>query len=406
MSEHDPDARGAQSDALDAVTSAARTAWRPDSGEVKAPDWEAIEAKLFARIDQTSLPPAPLPDTARRPLWLVPAAALGIAAAAAAVFALRSDDTLTASTTTPRPVAGEIRGGAHVRIDGISGHAGDSLRIGALVETGEHEAVMSGHRSDPESGTTHVSWLLEPRARVRLQEGGERLTLALEAGALEADVESVRIKEGFAVDADTVRVAVHGTHLRVARQERELVVDLTEGVVAIGEAGSVAPLRGEEIKAPAHIVVPLDGHGHGAKVDRSADHVRRARALARAGIPRASRADSTRSGQAAHASKEAHASGEHGKPAAHKRTAAKTVAPEARLGAAVRRCIIEHMPQGSVRVVVDTSARVETDRDGRVRALRFNPPVHPSAQRCAADALRDWRADANTTFEASVHVEP
>ena len=76
---------------------------------------------------------------------------------------------------------------------------------------------------------------------------------ALDDGAFEAQVTPVPSGEAFAVDVATptsiVRIAVHGTHLRVARAGTRVTVDLTEGVVSIGSVseafGRRAPARAD-----------------------------------------------------------------------------------------------------------------------------------------------------------------
>src|SRR5258708_4662206 len=63
--------------------------------------------------------------------------------------------------------------------------------------------------------------------------------------------------EAFAVDVvnpdgTSSRIAVHGTHLRVARDGDHVVVDLSEGVVSIGAPARVGSTYGELVTAPAH----------------------------------------------------------------------------------------------------------------------------------------------------------
>ena len=76
------------------------------------------------------------------------------------------------------------------------------------------------------------------------------LVLALQAGAVEAQVVPVPNGEAFAVDVGRSRVAVHGTHLRVARVGEHVVVDLSEGVVSLGEAPRVGSTLGTLVTAP------------------------------------------------------------------------------------------------------------------------------------------------------------
>ena len=91
---------------------------------------------------------------------------------------------------------------------------------------------------------------------VRAGTRGGSIVLALRVGAVEAQVTPVAMGEAFAVDVDGVRVAVHGTHLRVARAERGgswVVVDLSEGVISVGAPPKAGSTMGVLVTAPAHV---------------------------------------------------------------------------------------------------------------------------------------------------------
>ena len=76
-----------------------------------------------------------------------------------------------------------------------------------------------------------------------------------------------------ASSGDVVRVAVHGTHLRVARDGDKITVDLTEGVVSIGAPPRRGSTIGALVTAPAH--VELDARDlSSVRVDHTASAVR------------------------------------------------------------------------------------------------------------------------------------
>src|SRR5439155_1470159 len=136
---------------------------------------------------------------------------------------------------------------------GLPASAGHALRTGDVLEADGARAVLERPRK--------VAWLLEggnssPAAsgRARVKSAGESLVLALDDGAIEAQVTPVPSGEAFAVDiasgTSLVRVAVHGTHLRVSRSGSRVVVDLTEGVVSIGVPPRTGSTYGTLVTAP------------------------------------------------------------------------------------------------------------------------------------------------------------
>ena len=103
-----------------------------------------------------------------------------------------------------------------------------------------------------------LTLVLERGARATVTHVQGALVLALEEGAVEAQVVPVPNGEAFAVDVGASRVAVHGTHLRVARAGGHVVVDLNEGVVSLGEAPRMGSTLGTLITAPAHAEFTTD----------------------------------------------------------------------------------------------------------------------------------------------------
>jgi hypothetical protein len=61
--------------------------------------------------------------------------------------------------------------------------------------------------------------------------------------------------------------------------------------------------------------------------------------------------------------------------------------PEATITAAVRSCMAERPRADNVTVVVSTTLHLDLGDDGSVRSARFDPPVAPDVNACAAAAI-------------------
>ena len=257
--------------------------------------WSAMEERLVARmaaeraalvdeIDVASL-------SARRRARAFQAGALALTAAAAIAVFVRKDQALPfvegPSSIVADPSVSALRateGAGDVRVSGIVASAGHELRAGDVVEVDNTRAVLERPRK--------VQWLLERNApdargtvgRVRVNSAGESLVLALDDGAIEAQVTPVPSGEAFAVDIATekalVRVAVHGTHLRVSRTGSRVTVDLTEGVVSIGAPPRTGSTYGTLVTAPSHVEFDAANLATTLRVDHSPASVRTAVAFA------------------------------------------------------------------------------------------------------------------------------
>jgi hypothetical protein len=200
--------------------------------------------------------------------------------------------------------------------------------------------------------------------------------------------------EAFAVDVGRTRVAVHGTHLRVARVGEHVVVDLSEGVISLGEAPRIGSTLGALLTAPAHAeFATSDAEGtltltHDPAVLRAPVSLG-ASAQARAGLPsvavaplpKAESGDS-RPPVAVAAAHEGHA----GNPPPRS-VAAAEVNPEAVIASAVRGCLAERPRADNVTVVVSTTVRLGVGPDGTVTSARFDPPVAPDVNACASGTI-------------------
>jgi ferric-dicitrate binding protein FerR (iron transport regulator) len=216
--------------------------------EARGVDWDAVDAALFARLDRERRAErarfAPQP---RRGMT-VSAAVLAAAAAVLAMLAGKTHETASADRAESVESAGTIvaiEGDGPVRVDGTSVASGAALKLGDVVETSASRATIE------RSGK--LTMTVEPNSRTVVTHVRGALIVALEQGAVEAQVTPVPAGEAFAVDVGNSRVAVHGTRLRVARAGERVTVDLDEGVISVGEAPRVGSLVGTLVNAPAHV---------------------------------------------------------------------------------------------------------------------------------------------------------
>lgn len=386
-------------------------------------DWSRLESRIMAAVEkekpalarelESATPSRQSRDGAFR------AGALVLAAAAAALLLVRKDrdvapvevrsssnDAVSASSLRATEGGGEVRVGGVVATPGYVLHAGDSIDVNGA------RAVFERPRK--------VTWLLEQdstkdllvervksdelgsAAQARVKSAGEPLVLGLEHGVIEAQVVPVPAGEAFAVDVATdrgvVRVAVHGTHLRVARAGNRVVVDLTEGVVSIGVPPRTGVTYGTLVTAPAH--VELDATDlKTLRVDHNPASVRTAIPLgtyetASAGTPRQGAPSGPTLPVAAAASATAVVKGTAARPTDNVTTpAAKAEPPKVALppreaiAAAVRDCAAARARPSDVRVTVTSNLRIVVSQEGVVESAQFAPPLLPEIQSCAAQVI-------------------
>ena len=361
------------------------------SGE---PDWKSIDEKLFARVEQEQAARAKA-QRGGKVLWVAFAGTL--AAAAAALLFMKSG-----------PVA-------PVAIDDAA-HAGSFLSArGATVQLGgavahEGQSFAAGDRLDARDGSPlfqqegNVVFDLEHDSAVSVQHAASPLVLSLERGATEAQVTPVPNGEAFAVDivaqgGAVARVAVHGTHLRVARAGDHVVVDLTEGVVSVGTPARRGSTYGTLVTAPAHVEFDIADLEHSLVVEHGSNAVRAADALA----PQVKTAALPKHDDPAPLPAVRHDDPPH---VDHVAAAAVVTAPKPSivdpapttilepnenadqdLAAAVRACVsaLPHAPE--VTVTISSTLTLKVGADGFVQAARFDPPLPVDAQECAARSI-------------------
>jgi hypothetical protein len=366
-------------------------------------DWSRLESRVMASIELEK--PMLLRDVehvgTRAGSRSLRAGMLALAAAAAvAVFVRRDRDVAltggAVATSNESASASSLRateGAGDVRIGGVVATPGYVVRANDAIDVESARAVFERPRK--------VSWLLEQDgtqgapAHVRVKSAGEPLVLGLDHGVIEAQVVPVSVGEAFAVDVATdhglVRVAVHGTHLRIARSGNRVVIDLTEGVVAIGVPPRTGVTYGTTVAAPAH--VELDATNLATlRIDHTPASVRAAVPLGGHELARPDMTSpSTHAAQLASPAptvpaKEANPRSED--VSAVKRDPPKVpVHAREAISAAVRQCAIARGRSGDVHVTVSSSLRLRVSAKGVVESAQFSPPLLPDVQSCAAEAI-------------------
>lgn len=325
-------------------------------------------------------------------------AVLAMAAAVGLYARTGSDEVLNpvaTSDTTNAPASSlrESVGAGEVRIGSIVATPGATVRSGDTIGTERARAIFERPRK--------VTWLLEQGTvgdlgRARVKAAGEPLVLGLEEGAIEAQVVPVSTGEAFAVDIESgahlVRVAVHGTHLRVARVASHVVVDLTEGVVSIGVPPRTGVTYGTLVTAPAHVEFDVTDLG-ALRIDHAAASVRpaiplsgRESAVAVVSHPEAPAVALESPTPTLNLPSKASTP----KPALPK-VEPPVVASRDAVVALIRECATSRSRSGDVHVTVTSELRLHVSAAGVVEAAQFVPPLLPDIQTCAAEKLYKMR---------------
>jgi hypothetical protein len=421
---------------LDAIVAEARTHLAPRPRDV---DWSAVERGLEARLAAEERSPRVAHLRAPSPAGRL--IALGLAAAAAALLVVgrdrdaaplggsalvAADATGSAGTlkATEPSGTGDTGGGGEVRVAGALVETGLGLRTGDVIEVAGARAVFERPR--------RVTWLLEGdggpgRGRGRVTTAGDLIVLALDEGAIEAQVSKSDAPETFAVDVAaggrTVRVAVHGTHLRVARAGARLVVDLTEGVVSIGVPPRSGPTYGMLVTAPAHVELDVADPNATPRVDHDRKAVRAAIPLGSELGPATAQRDVPgaldRNDRAARAGASPGAgagAGGSSSPGAQlgvvERPSRKPDSPTASgaqspttFVAAVRACVVSaRKARPEVSVTVSSVLRLRVSNGGEVQSAVFDPPLPPEVQTCAASKIYGPRLDVTGPVDVPIQL--
>ena len=396
----------ASGEVLEQVVRESRTDLRPAKSAV---DWASVEEALLARVATERAQEAALVRFRGSWTWAAMAGLTAAAAAAAMFLGHRVDHKAVGvkaaeepgvsapskddgtSTLAAKLGAGDVLVGARGSISSAAGHA--KVGVGTVVETHKARALWEA--------AGHATWLLEEDSRVAV-EASVPLILGLERGALEAQVVPVANGEAFAVDVGDARVAVHGTHLRIARDGDEVTVDLSEGVVSIGRPPRTGSTYGTLVVAPAHVQFELGDLAGSMRVTHDVGAVRPAVSFAAfasvtEGVAvRAAHAGGQPGGAQAAPGRPAVSAptgGAHPSSRNNGGTDVVAIDPRAEetIAAAVRGCAADAPHSTDVTVTVSSSLELTVGEDGFVGAARFNPPLAPEIQKCASTAIYKTR---------------
>jgi hypothetical protein len=393
---------------LNRVVQDARRHWGKD--DAPPINWEAVEQRLFSRIEAEQRAERDSLAPKRGGRWMVPAAALAAAAVSMAVIGkTRQPYSFDVERVSPLDDAGSliaIDGDGEVLVNGRPAAIGTTLHLGDVVEARGAQATVN------RPGRLTVAIERGSSAKVTHVQGA--LVLALIAGGLEAQVVPVASGEALGVDVGPSRVAVHGTHLRVARSGEHVVVDLTEGVVSVGAAPRVGSTLGLVVAAPAHAEFSAADAQGTIHVTHAAGAVRAAAALSPATlskpmavVPPPSPTALTRP-EARETAPIAPAPAARAEP----RAAITALGPapadpnaQAVVAAAVRTCMAERLHADDVTVVVSTTLYLQLRDDGWVHSARFDPPVAPDVNACAAQSIYKTRFTHGGELTIAVSVK-
>lgn len=351
-------------------------------------DWKSVDEKLFARLEQEPRPLATEeePERGGRVVWI--ASAVTLAAAAAALFFVHPARDTVEPTSGRAPSAGVVSfGDVSIGANASAAHTGTQLNRGDRIDVVDQVAYFESPGA--------VRWASQQGSVLHVEHAASPLVLSLEKGSAEAQVTPVPSGEAFAIDVTassgaTVRVAVHGTHLRVARDGDKITVDLTEGVVSIGAPPRRGSTIGQLVTAPAH--VELDARDlSSVHVDHSPSAVRPAERVTPA--PRADQETAfvapppvqiTSSPSSPHV-----VTSQTQKPQQPTSVVPTPPAPAMlttpdEIASAIAACGKDAVaPQTSF----STTLSLQVGDDGTVQNARFTPPLLPEARDCAANVI-------------------
>ncbi|HXX67111.1 MAG TPA: FecR domain-containing protein [Polyangiaceae bacterium] len=379
---------------LDEVIALARRDFGADAS--RRADWERIDHSLFTRIEAERAAERARLAKPRGRRW---AYVGSIAMAVAASFGILLGKSHEPPSAPPALVhadllAGrlaETRGEGSVLLNGIAVAPGASVRLGDSLETRGAEATIIREGA--------ASIVVEQNSRLQVRQVSGTLILALERGAVQARVTPIAAGEAFAVDVADTRIAVHGTVLRVTRAGDHAAVDLAEGVVSVGPAPRVGPLLGSLVTAPAHVEFSVADALKTLSVTHDPTRVRPIPLSSSASAltaPRPDEPEKFRARSEPSAPRSAPSLGSPMPPShVDARSASSTPQPagNAEVGgsdsveAAVIACMRERPRAENVTVVVNTTLYLDVGDDGAVRTARFDPPVMPDVNGCAASAI-------------------
>lgn len=241
---------------------------------------------------------------------------------------------------------------------------GDELLPGARVEADAAEVDVE-HAG-------RARWTLVPGSSAELREKGERITLRLARGRVVSHVTPNPKPETFVVEALGTRVAVHGTVFSVAVVGERVVVEVSEGTVAVGPLGEAAPFR---LHAPAHGDFAADGASGNVNGSHVPEPEARASGAAKPSVQHPPSAAAEGSPEVAVTEAELPT-----EPSISDIEAG--VAPIVEAASA---CFRSHTQRAEgVELTVRTAISLTILGSGAISSVDFQPPLSPEAEACAS----------------------
>lgn len=382
--------------------------------------WDVVDEKLFARVAAEKRVVRHLDEHDGSQRAWQGIGALAAAAALVFVFGHRGEQSRPMSDAPDNPHQGKTAGSlasrdgrGDIKINGDVVETGRALAVGGRIETNDAHGVFVTERgaASTSSGPA-VTWALETQTSVDIVREGSPLILGLRSGAIEAQVAPVSQGEAFAIDVDGVRIAVHGTHLRVARLGRstKVIVDLSEGVVSIGLPPRTGSTYGTLVTAPAHVEFDAADLAHTMHVEHAIGSVRSPVVLTHA----AAREEPRAAFEPRH-EPENEPGNENGKPTQADPAispghvdvpAAPRLDPEKVVLAGVKACALGGLRAATVKVTVSSKLTLKIGPDGSVQSARFDPPLAPEARECATRVIYGAKFDHPGNVEIPIEIEP
>lgn len=310
-------------------------------------DWSRVEQRL--RHEAGRVPGA----EARRPNYRLWGALAAVAVATSWLVATRAPSSSPAAPPSPVAAPNQVR------------RDGDSMAPGTRVTSGARR-VSVAHAG-------RATWTLAEDSRALLADKGERITVKLERGGVLSEVVPSPKPETFAVEAAGTRVAVHGTVFRVDLEGGRVLVQVSEGTVAIGPIGAAPAFL---LKAPARGDFAADGRsgnvdGHPAlRLERRrAEPLKATRGRAPSAAPVASLAVPATSAEPP-----------------NEPSISDIELGVARVVEVTTDCFRNHTQSADgVQITVRTALSLQIAGSGAVSDVGFRPPLSPEAERCAEE---------------------
>ncbi|MBM4358572.1 MAG: FecR domain-containing protein [Deltaproteobacteria bacterium] len=419
-------------------------------------DLERLERHTLDRIDREALLLQRGVQRGHRSQGRAPgslAAAFVFAAAAAALILLISGQRVPgAALATVAPTSA-------TSLDSLATIAVGSEQAYLASAVASGSRLMSGAETARFAWPGIANWYLEPGSSIVLERAAGWPRLTLEQGRLRAHVvpheDATSMVESLVIEAGGTRVAVHGTTFSVTRDGDSVVVEVVEGVVAVGPSGQRGPTHGALLRGPSKAVFtaatgalveeqPFASSAASSPASRDVPPATTQAVLRATGeptaamgasgpsgaspaVPLASRSTSspasaiaspprpTAAGVTTPPPSVATASPEPALPGAPSaiEASAEPVAPAVErlsLGnvrAQLLACLASastSQDDGALSVQVSSEVRLRLDADRRVVGLRFAPPLRPDLQQRCGGGLFGLTVDSSDP-SPSVHVE-